>query len=191
MPYPSRIDAESIVGAARQMIEADGVENLSLNKLAKALNVSAPSLYRYFDGKAALLRAVNADTTRRLFAAMHPALEHDGTPGEKAMLAADYYRAFAFENPATYGLLFTNTVDALRPDETENVQRVLPYQRLIAQISGEADSLTATRGFLALMHGFVMLVLAGQLRRGGDLDAAYERSVRAYLDGWRQDTPSV
>jgi hypothetical protein len=54
----------------------------------------------------------------------------------------------------------------------------------MAEITGEAESLPALRGLLALMHGFVMLELAQQFRRGGDLDAAYDKAVRAYLNGW-------
>ncbi len=45
-------------------------------------------------------------------------------------------------------------------------------------------SLTALRSLLALAQGFVTLELGGQLRRGGDLDAAYAESVRVLLDGW-------
>ncbi len=166
------------------MIEGEGVEQLSLNKLAAALNVKAPSLYRYYRNKAALLRAVNEHTTQRLFDAIATDQGGSAPPTEKIMRVAGRYRQFAHTNPATYGLLFTNTIDDLRPDPDENVRLVLPYQALIGQISGAADSLAATRGFLALVHGFVMLELAGKLRRGGDLDAAFEQSVRAYLVGW-------
>ncbi len=191
MPYPSQLDADAILNTARAMIEAGGVGSLSLNKLAKAFKVSTPSLYRYYDSKAALLRAVNADTVQRLFDALAPALDADAPPTEKALRVAMRYRAFAAAHPLAYGLVFTNTIDNLRPDEAENVRLVRPYQQLMAQISGEAASLVATRGYLALLHGFVMLELAQQLRRGGDLDAAFEQSMRAYLAGWHnRDFPS-
>lgn len=183
MPYPSQINADAVLRQAVQLIESDGIEQLSMSKLAGALDVTAASLYRYFRNKAALLRAVNSDTTRRLFAALDDAPRH-ASPAETLLAIAQAYRTFAHANPATYGMLFTNTIDDLRPDPDENVRFVLPYQQIMAQLTGDAKSLAALRGFLALVHGFVMLELAQQLRRGGDLDAAFRQSVEAYVAGW-------
>jgi AcrR family transcriptional regulator len=166
------------------MIEAEDVDHLSLNKLSESLSVKTPSLYRYFKSKTALLRAINEETTYLLFKQLYTALDADGTASQRLMNAAHAYRQFAHAHPATYGLVFTNTIAELRPDEQQNEQAVLPVQAVMAQISGETDSLPALRGLLALIHGFVMLELAQQYRRGGDLDAAFEASVRAYLRGW-------
>ena len=57
----------------------------------------------------------------------------------------------------------------------------------MAEISGQAHSLTALRGIWALIHGFILFELTGQLRRGGDLEAAFVQSVEAYLNGWSQE----
>lgn len=183
MPYPSKINMETIVQAARELIEAGGVDNVWVNPLAERLEVKPPSLYRYVKNKTELLRAVNAQTLDGLFEALAPALESSGSAEECLMAAARAYRTYAHANPVTYGLTFTNTLPELQPEI--DVGQVLPYQALIAQISGEEPSLAALRGLLALMHGFVMLELAQQLRRGGDLGEAYEQSVRAYLAGWK------
>ena len=187
MPYPTQVDAEKIVVKARELIEAGGVDGLSLHKLAAELGVKAPSLYRYFADKLALLRAVNDETSRRLFAAIATALEAASTDAASRLLTvALAYRDFAHANPVTYGLLFSNTIAELRPDEAVQVQRVLPLQALMAEVSGEGESLAALRGLNALIHGFVMLELSGQFRRGGDLDAAFVRSVQAYVAGWEK-----
>jgi AcrR family transcriptional regulator len=173
------------VAKAREMIEAEGVDRLSMNVLAESLGVSPPSLYRYVKNKTDLLRALNEDTFAGIFRAIAPHFAAQGPAEERIMRIALAYRAFAHANPISYGLAYTNTIAELRPDEAVQEQAVLPYQPLMAEIAGEADSLAALRGLLALMHGFVMLELAQQLRRGGDLDAAYQRSVQAYLAGWR------
>lgn len=186
MPYPAQINAEGIIETAIHMIEANGVDNLSLSKLAGELGVSAPSLYRYFNSKTALLQAINENTSARLIGSLEPALASGGTAHERIMQVARLYWDYAFAHPQTYGLLFTNTIDDLRPDEQAAEQGVLPYQALMAEISGKEQSLAAMRGFMALIHGFVTLVLAGQFRRGGDLDVAFEASVAAYLRGWER-----
>ena len=183
MPYPSKINKETIVQAARELIEAEGVDGVWVNPLAERLEVKPPSLYRYVKNKNDLLRAVNEETVKGLFVALAPALASSGAVEARLMTAAHAYRAYAHANPVTYGLNFTNTLPEIQPEN--NVGMVLPYQALMAQISGEAESLSALRGFLALMHGFVMLELSHQYQRGGDLNVAFEKSVRAYLAGWQ------
>ena len=58
-------------------------------------------------------------------------------------------------------------------------------QEIMAQITGQEQSLPALRGALALVHGFVMLELKDQLQRGRDLTMAIDASVNAYLRGWK------
>lgn len=186
MPYPTQVTYDSVVEKARAMIEAEGVEHLSLHKLAAALGVKAPSLYRYFDSKSALLRAVNTVTSQQLVEALRAAAAvAPAEPAARWLAIAQAYWMFAHQYPATYGLAFTNTLTELRPDENASETLALPLQALMAQVVGESESLPALRGAWALIHGFVMLELSGQFRRGGDLDAAFEKSVQAYIAGWR------
>ena len=76
------------------------------------------------------------------------------------------------------------TEPELRADPARLEQQVLPIEALMAAIVGPERALVALRGALALVHGFVMLELGQQLRRGGDLDAAFAAAVEAYLAGW-------
>lgn len=186
MPYPSQIDLPTIIEAASAIIEREGEEALSLGGLAKQLGVKAPSLYRYVDGKDALYRAVNTRTVERLITALEAvANTAPDAPIERLVAICEGYREFALAHPALYMLALTNTVDAQRPDEAYMESLALPLQEAMAALSGEAPSLAALRGAMALVHGFVTLELAGQYRRGGDLQAAFRASVRAYLRGWQ------
>ncbi|MCA9928831.1 MAG: TetR/AcrR family transcriptional regulator [Anaerolineales bacterium] len=187
MPYPAQVNREHIIRQAREMIEAEGTAKLSLAGLAAAFGIKAPSLYRHVGNKASLLRAVNLLTTEQLFAAMNGAAETAVSDPHARLLAIFHaFRRFAHDNPNSYQLMMVNREDALRPDEDLLVQMVLPIQTYMAEICGEANSLAALRGALALVHGFAMLELNQQLRRGGDLDAAFTQSVTAYLKGWQQ-----
>lgn len=187
MPYPSQIDKSAIVGQARLMIETEGVEALSLAKLAGALGVKAPSLYRYVQNKAELLAEVSFLT----FATLVESLEASGSaeqdenvadPMVKLLAVARDYRAFAHANPRTYVLAYTAQE---RGDEEKLVELVMPIQQIVAEVVPAEHLRTALRGFMALLHGFVMLEIHNQLRRGGDLGSDYEKSVRAYLSGWK------
>lgn len=186
-PYPAQVSYDDIIDHARTMIEAEGVEGLSLSKLAAKLGIKAPSLYRHVDSKTALLRAVNEGTALQLLDTLKTTFEETaGDAKTKLMKVAHAYRHFAHTYPATYGLVFTNTIGDLRPDAAQMERGAIPLQGLIAQVTGEEYSLAALRGAMALLHGFVMLELSGQYQREGNLDEAFTRSVQAYLDGWNK-----
>ncbi len=186
MPYPAQTDRPTIVQTARMLIEHEGVDHVSLARLASVLGIKAPSLYRHVPSKTALLQAVVTLTFQQLFDAYTTALEAGGhTPQEQVLAILRAHRAFAHANPQTYVLAFTTTVPEQRADEAMLEQLALPLQQLMAGLSGLAQSLAALRGALALVHGFVMLELNQQLRRGGDVDAAFEAAITAYIIGWQ------
>jgi AcrR family transcriptional regulator len=187
MPFPAQTDRKTIVETARTLIEQDGIEQLSLTRLAAVLGIKAPSLYRHLPSKTALLQAVVTLTIHQLFDAYRAALAPaDLAPTAQMLAILRTHRAFAHANPQTYVLAFTTSAPEERADDDLLEQLVLPLQRLMAELSGAAQSLAALRGALALVHGFVLLELNQQLRRGGDLDAAFEAASTAYLVGWQQ-----
>ncbi|MCP4420407.1 MAG: TetR/AcrR family transcriptional regulator [Chloroflexi bacterium] len=186
MPYPRQISRERIIAQAWEMIKADGSDKLSLSKLATSLGVKAPSLYRHVRNKANLLQGVNLHTSQQLIETLKKtAVLTSGSAQEQLLALLLAYRSFAHMQPNCYILAFTNNDDALRPDEDLLEQMVLPIQELMTVVSGPENSLSALRGAMALVHGFVMLELHNQLRRGGDLSASFEAAVQAYLRGWQ------
>ena len=189
MPYPTQASREEIVIQAWRLIEADGVENVSLSNVAAALGIKAPSLYRHVGSKAGLLQAVNLHTTQQLITALQTAAAHaSGSPHQQLAALLHAYRTFAHAHPNSYVLAFTNNNELLRPDETILAQMALPFQELMTAVSGPKNSLAALRGAMALVHGFVLLELHGQLRRGGDLALDFDTAVHAYLRGWETQT---
>lgn len=185
MPYPSQINPEQIVTTAAEMIETIGVEALSLTRLADSLGVKAPSLYRYFDGKTALLRAVNTLTRQAVNASVVRAAQSaTGSPRDTARAMAQAYREGALARPAAYGLAYTNTIDDLRVSEDAIRNLWAPLLPAAAAFAGEADALLFMNGLWVLAHGYVMLEICQNLRVEGDKDAAFARIVEAYLDGW-------
>lgn len=185
MPYPAQITRAAIVAAAYALIERDGIARLTLAQLAEALGVRAPSLYRHVSSRAALIQLVNTHTIELLFAAFGAAIQGAGAePAARLRALLHAHRAFAHAHPTTYALALSAADPEERPDERMLEGLALPLQAIMAEHSGPERALPALRGALALAHGFAMLELSGQLRRGGDLDAAFAASVDAYLRGW-------
>ncbi len=168
------------------MIREQGVDALTLAKLARALGVKAPSLYRHVASKQDLLVAINLDTLNDLFGVLATAGVDDTRPSSERLLAVlRALRQYGLAHPNLYQLAMTSSPGDGRPEEEVLVQMVLPLQALMADVVGEANSLSALRGAVALAHGFVMLEINQQLQRGGDLEAAFVASAEAYLRGWQ------
>lgn len=184
MPYPTQITPERILERAEALLEQHGADQMSLHQLAAALGVKTPSLYRYYAGKAELLRAMNLRTVERLITVMKTAAESaSGSDAERVLQMGVAYRQFAHGQPKAYALAFGATEQASRPDAAVMAALAQEIQAVIEPISGGAGSLAALRGLWALVHGFVMIELAEQFQRGGDLDVTYETALRAYIRG--------
>lgn len=184
MPQPARTSTEEIIRTAWELVEQEGgADKLSLKQLADAVGIRAPSLYNHVASKDDLIRAINERSEVQLFAAMASA-DHKGSAAERLKAQIHAYRAYALAHPVTYALAFTTREPAARPDPAAQEQAVLPLQALVSEITGTEPSLTALRSLLALVHGFVMLEIHEQLRRGGSLDEAFTQSVDALLRGW-------
>ena len=185
MPYPSIIDRDRIIDITRELIETMGIEAVTLRVVADALGVKAPSLYRYVKNKNALLLAINEVTNTELIKVMMQAADNPESLTERLVLVAKAYRQYAHDHPVCYELTMSSNPE-IRLAEDLRVQLVLPLQALFAQLTDEAQSLVALRGAFALLHGWVSLEINQQLQRGGDLNAHFEQSFRAYLAGWQR-----
>ncbi|MEZ4519387.1 MAG: TetR/AcrR family transcriptional regulator [Chloroflexota bacterium] len=146
MPYPSQLTHEQLLDVTEHLIEEQGVEQVTLNAVAAALGVKAPSLYRYVDGRLDLLRQLNLRFLNRLMAAIGAAGDRDVPAIDRMLSVMMAYRQFAHDHPRLYLMSFAYMVDELRPDEDLLVQMVLPLQAGMAEIAGPERSLAALRG---------------------------------------------
>lgn len=182
MPYPSQIDRERIIETAREIIEAEGIDAVTLRMVADKLGVKSPSLYRYVKNKNAMLLAVNEVTHVELTNAIMQVADNSIPLTERLVKMAITYRQYAHAHPTCYELAMSSNPE-IRPPQEMLVQLVLPLQTLFTQITDDNNSLVALRGAFALLHGWVSLEIGQQLQRGGDLDAHFEQSFRTYLAG--------
>lgn len=98
------LERAAIVGAARDMVRTDGLESLSLRRLAKVLGVTAAALYAHVDDKEDLLRAVAEGEFSQLVDAYEsvPA----GTPLERMTAQARAYVDHARREPELFRVMF-------------------------------------------------------------------------------------
>jgi len=186
MPHPSQTDREKILTQARGLIEREGVEALSLSKLADGLGIKAPSLYKHFASKDALLRAVNTITIQGLVGAMQKAINQETDPRAGLINMALAFRTFVHANPNAYVLVFARLSPDTAPAAELSESLALPLQKAWSAAFGEVESLSGLRGAWALLHGYIILELNGQFQRGGDVATMSMQAFEHYIAGWER-----
>ena len=104
-----------IKAVARRLLVDQGAAALSLRAIAREMGVTAPALYRYFDGHEALVEALAADFYNELSDAMEAATS--ASSGDKSqepthavahrlMAAANAFRTWSVSHPAEFSLIF-------------------------------------------------------------------------------------
>jgi AcrR family transcriptional regulator len=88
------VTRERVVSAAAAIVDAEGVDALSMRGLASELGVTAMALYRHVDSRDALLVAVLDRISERI---VHPALPDD--PVERVVVVLVALREFLVEHP--------------------------------------------------------------------------------------------
>ena len=176
------LDAAAVVDAAATIADAEGLEALTLARVAAALGVRAPSLYAHVDGLEDLRRRIGARGARQLADALGRAAA--GRAGADALEAvADAYRAYARAHPGSYAAAqrsreLSKSEDALAAAGAA-VDVVLAVLRGYGLEGDEA--VHATRAIRAALHGFVMLEAVDGFAIELSVDESFRRLV-AMLD---------
>jgi AcrR family transcriptional regulator len=189
MAAPPKTSDAAIIKSARTLLERYGRSGFSMNDVASRVGVRAPSLYSRFADRAALLDALEA----KLWIELRVCLERQlvaGKPFESLRSQARAYRAFAKANPNGYFLLF----DIQRSPSRESKRaRAAASEPFFAVLEGQAGASAAARAVAGaarmlapFIHGFVALELAGAMRGGSGLGAAFEQGVESILDDVRR-----
>ena len=163
--------AHEIVAAARDLLESEGADALTMRRLADRLGIRAPSLYKHFPDKETLETAIVAEGFEESAQVFEAAVAGDTKHPLRALASA--YRAFALEHPHLYRLM---TEQPLRRD-------LLPRgveERAAAPLVTAAGSADRARAVWAFAHGMTILELNGRFPPDADLYRAWREGVRRF-----------
>ena len=186
MPGRAGLDKAVVVRAAIALINAEGSEALTINRLARELKVQPPSLYNHINGLAELRRALALVNAQWLGDRLtEAAIGQSGQAGISALAHA--YRAYIKTYPDLYqsSLLASGNLSEPYPElqaAEERVVRVVMALVASVGVKGEA-AIHAVRGLRSLVHGFATLEVSGGFGLPIDLDESFHRLIEIYLHG--------
>jgi len=124
---------KEIVGVARDHLAHEGAAALSLRAIARDLQMAPSALYRYFDGRDALLSALILEAYTSLAEQAERAADAAPTTagdGERWLAVPRAMRSWALGRPHEWGLIFGSPVPGYRAPEAT----IVPYARLAAAL---------------------------------------------------------
>jgi len=186
--------ADKIRAAARRLLDKQGVEAVTMRKVAEKVGITAMAIYRHYPDRAALLNALAdegfADLTERL-----QAKRLSGDIEHKLLQLADVYVDHALEYPKLFELMFFSKREGARQYPQDFKQRRSPTARIMMDVLAESmakgelkqdDDWEIAFEMGALFQGLLMLYLGGRMDvTPAGFRAVYRRSFRRYFDGIR------
>ncbi len=162
--------AQQIAAAGRALLEAEGPQALTMRRVADALGIRAPSLYKHLPDKATLEAAIIAEGFREAAAAFEAATDGADDP-MGALVAA--FRAFASAHPHMYRLMTERPLPRERLPPGLEARTAAPLLRL-------TGSPARARAAWAFIHGMIILELNDRFPSDGLTEDAWESGVAAF-----------
>ncbi|WP_320672478.1 TetR/AcrR family transcriptional regulator [Patulibacter defluvii] len=185
MTAPTRrragLDGPQVIDAALRIADEQGLDALSVARVAAALGVRAPSIYNHVDGLDGLRRGIALRALGDVEAAL--ARASIGRAGPDAVrAAAAAYRAYAHAHPGAYAAIQRaqpagdDALTAAARRTTELLLALFRHWRL------EGDALVhAARALRSALHGFVVLEAGDGFGLAVDRDASFAWLVEQQL----------
>ncbi len=158
------------------LLDAEGLDGLTMQRVADAVGVRAPSLYKRVRGRDDLVRLIANDVAGELTGVLDSATT-SSDPRTDLRAIATSFRSWALAHPEAYALLFARLPERARVDLDVNARASEPLIRTAAQLAGPDHALESARMAVAWATGFVNMELVGAFRLGGDVDAAFEYGI--------------
>jgi len=161
--------AEAVV-AAREILEREGPDGLTMRRLAEAMGIRAPSLYKHVESKEELEVLLMAEAFREMGTALHAAIAVVGKRGSRRRMIAELgraYRRWALAHPHLYRLVTGGPLPRERLPEGLEAWTAEP---VVIAVGGDPDR---ARAAWAFAHGMTILEIDDRFPPSADLEAAW------------------
>jgi AcrR family transcriptional regulator len=162
----------ALITAGVEILAKDGVSGLSLRKVASRAGVSHTAPYSHFADKQALIAAISTEGFRQLYERVSAVVEeYKTTPSRQLIEVAWAYVQFALDDRDRFKVMFSGVLEKEKeyPEFVAESQRNFQLVKMTVEANQAAGVLRSGPSDLAalsawgIIHGFVMLLLEGQI----------------------------
>jgi AcrR family transcriptional regulator len=162
----------ALIKAGVEILSKEGIEGLSLRKVAQRAGVSHNAPYSHFPDKQSLIAAISTEGFKQLYDELSAVIAlHKDNPRQLLMEGAWVYVQFAMSNTDTFNIMFSGVLEKEKeyPSFVEISRKTFDQVVDIVRACQEAGVLRSTQPDLMAvsvwgqLHGIVSLVLEGQI----------------------------
>lgn len=187
--YSVRMTKDHILSAAKAVLEREGIDGLTIRKVAERADLSPMALYRHFADKDALLDALMVDGLAAWQSIVRSIRARD--PLEWLLALGEAHLDFALKQPHRYDAAFFLPAPAARrfPDDfaAGRSPAIAMIMARIEQAQAEGrlcdkPTLEIALALVAAGHGFVAMYRANRFTGEKQFKALYRAANRHLLD---------
>lgn len=182
---------EILEAAERLLVETGSEEAVSIRSVAKAVGVTAPSIYRHFEDKNALMFEVCSRVFTILDEVLEQAMEGVEDPVEAMAARGRAFVRFGLEHPGHYRIMFMNAEQTM-PDGWDEVIRTGSFAHLMdgiqrcidaGRMAADTDVFQMALHIWANIHGITSLLVARPTFPWPELSAFVEEHLAICMAG--------
>lgn len=191
-PYHHGDLRATLLNAAKQRLESQGIEGLSLRKIAEDAGVSRTAPYHHFKDKNALLSAIAAEGFEQWHREAQIIFDDESlTPEERLKRFIRGYVGYADRHPQMYELMFGRTIwksgeptDDLKAVAFPSFQfqvtmtKTWQAQGLLPQ---DQDTLRLAQVTWSTLHGIARLLIDGIYADSSHIDAMCDCAAQLFM----------
>ena len=181
-----------VVDAAARIADGEGLERVTVARVASELGIRAPSLYNHVASRDDLVRELSVRALQELGAAIaQAAMGRSRDDALQAIAAA--HRRYALDHPGLYAATIRG---APYPEDNERVDAANDVLDVVfAVLAGYGfegdDAVHAARALRSALHGFSSLESSGGFGMPADRDESFRRMVAALAEGLQRPARSA
>ena len=188
MAYPRYLLPADILKTAVHLVEHADADRLSLRAVASALGVKAPSLYRYFPHKEALLVAVAEEILNIMLGELQAGAASSDAE-TRFRRTVDAYLHFARKQFSLYSFVMQNPFPQTYRSKTGKAVWNLLLEAA-SGVSGQPDDTAAAVAIWSFLHGYATLEHSGAFGASGP-QGGLEVGVEAFLNNFRSSSQPI
>lgn len=177
------LSREDVVSAAITCIDQEGKAALGVNRIARALGIKPPAMYKHVKGNKGLKRAVAIAIWQDYLTDFEAQLADLTEPRELMFAGAQATRAYAKEHFARYSVMMSYQLKPTDEMEREIIVRSLQLFRssLNLETHSEDTIIDIMRMVNAAIYGFILREQSDLMTLKRSADKSYEVMLDALL----------
>lgn len=184
----------AILDIASELIQNNGIENISLRDIAKHADYSPAALYKYFDSKAAIVQAVQERENQKLIELLET-VSRELSPTQRLVELSLLYIQHSLDN-SVY-LVLINSLSSGRKTKEQPVPTTSPYVLFLNAVDtwGQHEGIKfqpdygleeITYTLWSMIHGMATLRVSQLKDFEADFQSVNRRSIELFLSGLQQ-----